>query len=275
MAQALAPTPAWRQRRWARALWSQWQVLAALFYREAETRRGRSFALGYLADAVEPLIIIGTIGLLFSVIARTPPYGPNLLLFLGTGVFPIYLFIHTSMRIRQPLGAGVHRNRYPIENPIDHVLAHGLLHLISSALVSILFFTALYLGGVKAAMPYDLGTAIEALGALFLLGIAMGIFNSVVARLFPLWDVIWPAFARASLHFSGPYFVAAYLRPNERWFFEFNPIIHGVDWFRHAFYPFYPDQLTNVRFLLLTAFVLLTVGLLLEAGTRRYLEDKE
>lgn len=275
MSQAIADGGASERERIFRALRSQVNVFSGLFFREAEMRRGRSFALGYLASGIEPLIIVATIGLLFSVLSRTPPYGKNLMLFLGTGVFPIYLFIHTSMRIRQPLGAGLHRLRYPVEQPLDHIAVHAVLHILSSASMALLFFAGLYWSGVSAARPFDPLLAIEALATIFLLGLAMGLFNSVVARILPLWDVIWPAFARASLHFSGPYFVAAYLPPTIRWYFGLNPVLHGVNWFRHAFYPFYPDQMTSPSYILLFALGMLALGMLLEAGTRRYLEDKE
>ncbi len=258
------------------ALRTQGNVLSALLFREAEMRHGQSFALGYVAAGIEPLIIVATIGLLFSALSKTPPYGTSLLLFLGTGVFPIYLFIHTSLRLRQPLNPGAQRLRYPIERPFDHIFIHALLHIISSAFVTVLFFASLYyFFGVHDAIPDDPVTALAALGAVLLLGIAMGIFNSVVARLLPIWDVLWPALARASLHFSGPYFVAAYLPPGSRFYFGLNPVIHGVNWFRHAFYPFYPNQLTDHNYILVSAVVMVVLGLLLEAGTRRHFEEKD
>ncbi|MBX9664029.1 ABC transporter permease [Novosphingobium sp.] len=258
------------------ALRNQYNVLSALLFREAGMRHGQNFTLGYLASGIEPLVIVATIGLLFSALSRTPPYGSSLLLFIGTGVFPIYLFIHTSLRLRQPLNAVAQRQRFPIERPFDHILVHALLHLVSSAVVAIGFFASLYLFfGVNAAIPGDPVTAIAALLVVLMLGIATGILNSVIARIIPAWDLLWPAIARASLHFSGPYFVAAYLPPDSRWYFALNPVIHGVNWFRHAFYPFYPNQLTDYGYIVTFTVVLLFFGLLLEAGTRRFLEEKD
>jgi capsular polysaccharide transport system permease protein len=275
MAGAALPGRSLVNQRWRRALRSQYNVFWALFFREADSRRGRRFALGYLAAGIEPLIIVGTIGTVFSVLDRTPPFGPSLILFLGTGVFPVYLFIHTSMRLRQALAPGAHRNRYPIEGSLDHVAVHAVLHIFSSFVVAVLFFAAMYYLGVRAAMPWNPIVAFEALLTIFMFGVGMGIVNSVVARIFPVWDVFWPAFARASLHFSGPYFVAAYLPPNIRWYFGLNPVMHAVNWFRDAFYFFYPKQLTTPLYPLSVAVISIVVGLLLEAGTRRYLEDKE
>ena len=258
------------------ALRNQFNVLSALLFREAGMRHGQNFTLGYLASGIEPLVIVATIGLLFSALSRTPPYGSSLLLFIGTGVFPIYLFIHTSLRLRQPLNAVAQRQRFPIERPYDHILVHAVLHLVSSALVAFVFFGGLYLFlGVNAAIPGDPITAVVSLLVILLLGIATGVCSSVIARILPAWDLLWPAIARASLHFSGPYFVAAYLPPTSRDYFALNPVIHGVNWFRHAFYPFYPNQLTDHSYIMAVTLVLLFFGLLLEAGTRRYLEEKD
>ena len=258
------------------ALRNQYNVLSALLFREAGMRHGQNFTLGYLASGIEPLVIVATIGLLFSALSRTPPYGSSLLLFIGTGVFPIYLFIHTSLRLRQPLNAVAQRQRFPIERPFDHILVHALLHLVSSALVAIVFFAGLYMFlGVNAAIPGDPIAAVLSLLVVLMLGIATGILNSVIARIVPAWDLLWPGIARASLHFSGPYFVAAYLTPDTRWYFALNPVIHGVNWFRHAFYPFYPNELTDHAYIITFTAVLLFLGLLLEAGTRRYLEEKD
>lgn len=258
------------------ALRTQCSVLGALFLREAEMRHGKSFALSYLVAGIEPLIIVATITALFSVMSKTPAYGNSLVLFIGTGVFPIYLFIHTSLRLRQPLNANIQRLRYPVEQPLDYMVVHAALHGLSSLVVALLFFPALYyFGGVNGAMPCNLVAAAESLTAIIVLGVAMGIFNSVAARFLPVWDALWPAFARASLHFSGPYFVAAYLPPDTRWYFGLNPILHGVNWFRHGFYPFYPNQLTDHWYLMGFALAMLTLGLVLEAGTRRTIMEMD
>lgn len=270
--------PAARPHRpddWQRSLATQYRVLSALVYREAETRRGRRFFMGFLASGIEPLIVVGTISIVFTVINRPAPYGNSLVLFIATGVFPIYLFIHTSMKLRAALAPGSHRKRYPIETAYDHIAAHSLLHILSTGLVTVCFFAGLYLWGIRQAMPWDPETALKAIFTVFMFGVGAGIINSVIARLFPFWDVMWPGVARGALHFSGPYFVAAYLAPDIRWYFALNPVIHVVDWFRGAFYFFYPKSLTNIWYPIFFALGMIALGLLLEAGTRSYLEDKE
>jgi capsular polysaccharide transport system permease protein len=262
-------------RRWGLALRNQLNVFPAVFFRESESRQGRSFALGYLASGIEPLLVALVLAILFSVLSRNAPYGRSLMLFLATGVFPIYLFIHTSLRMRQSVGLGKRRVRYPLERPLDHVFVNAVLHLMTSSAMAVLFFGGLYLLGVPEALPEKPLVAFEALLTVFLLGLGMGLTNSVIVRILPIWDVFWPVVVRLALHFSGLFYVVAFLPPNVRGYFAYNPLLHGTNWFRHAFYPFYPDLVSNENYVLMWAFSLFTFGLLLEAGTRNFLEAKE
>lgn len=275
MAESGSASPFTGGRRWEIALQNQWNVLKAIFYRDADSRHGRRFLLGYFASAIEPLLMVIVLAFLFTKLDRHPAYGQSVLLFLGTGVFPIYLFIHTSVRVRQALGVGKHRVRFPIEHPLDLVFVHGLQHFLMSVFVATLYFLALYLSGVNEAIPQDPLIAVSAFGAVFLFGIGVGIINSVVSRVVPIWDLIWPAITRTILHFSGLYYVAAYFSPTIRDGLWYNPILHGTNWFRHAFYPFYPDFASSKAVLLGSGLVALTFGLLLQAGTRQYLEARE
>src|SRR5262249_7758906 len=108
--------------RFLRGLRQQLRVITALLLREAGGRRGRRIPFGFALLMVEPLLIIGTIVLLFYCMNRAPIYGSNLVLFIATGVFPVYLFIHTALGIREPVQLA-HLGRYPIEQPLDSVIA--------------------------------------------------------------------------------------------------------------------------------------------------------
>jgi capsular polysaccharide transport system permease protein len=275
MAESGAGSPSMGDRRWDFALRNQLNVLTAIFFRDADSRHGRRFALGYLATALEPLIIILMLGALVTTLNRNLPYGQSVYLLMATGVFPIYMFIHTSVRVRQSLGIGRHRVRFPIEKPLDLVFAHGVQHFLMYVVIATLFFVALKLVGVEGAMPLDPLAAILTLGAIFLFGLGVGIINSVVARIVPVWDLVWPAISRAMLHFSGLYYVAASFPPDIRAWLIFNPVLHGTNLFRKAFYYSWPDYASSKSMILGSALIALTFGLLLEASTRQYLESRE
>jgi capsular polysaccharide transport system permease protein len=252
------------------ALYRQWLVLSAMILREARVRHGRSFSFAFTLGMLEPLIIIGAICLLFYLINRPPIYGNNMVLFVATGVFPVYLFIQTTSRMHEPL-LTAHVGRYPIEVPLDGVLAHATLHALASATVAVLFFAAFYACGEKDALPYDLGQALTALLAIYGFGVGAGIANAVVGRVVPLWGSIWPAISRASVHFSGIYYIVAFFPPGIRDEFAVNPMLHGVEWFRTAFFPFYPAIELDRGYLVWGMAVSVLLGLCLERVFRRRL----
>lgn len=251
-----------------RGLSTQWRVLSAVFLNESGVRRNRALPMGWLIASLEPLIIIGAISTLFVLLNRAPAYGDNTLLLVGTGVFPMYMVIYTSMRVREPV-ASSSINRYPIETALDEAIAHSLLHVIATAIVAIAFFYTLSRLGVRDAIPFDPGTAIAALAAMLSFGIGLGMINSVVGRFFPFWASLWPGVIRAMVHFSGIYIVADYLPPDVRRYFDVNPLLNGINWFRHAFYVSYPEA-TDHRFrVMLIALITLALGLAMERGLRR------
>ena len=252
------------------ALRRQWLVLSAMVLREARARHGRSFNFAFALGMVEPLIIIGAICLLFYLINRPPIYGDSMVLFVATGVFPVYLFIQTTSRMHEPL-LTAHVGRYPIEVPLDGVIAHATLHALASATVAVLFFAVFYACGEKEALPYDLGQALAALLAIYGFGVGAGIVNAVIGRIVPLWGSVWPAISRASVHFSGIYYIVAFFPPGIRDDFAVNPMLHGVEWFRTAFFPFYPAIELSRGYLVWGAALSLFLGLCLERLFRRRL----
>jgi capsular polysaccharide transport system permease protein len=262
----LGPRAAMAQVRWALVV--QWRVLAATFLREAGVRRGQSIAFGWLLGTIEPLMIIAAIGALLTLTSREPEYGSSNLLFIGTGVFPMYIVIFTSIRVREPMSL-INHGRYPLEMPLDEILVHAFLHMISTLIVAVAFFTALALYGVHDAVPSNVGTLFASTGVLFLLGIGLGAVNAAIIRLFPLWAILWSGFVRALFHFSGLYLVVDRFPPNVRQYFAINPLTHGLNWFRHAFYPFYSDAVTDRGYVLFWAVAMLTIGLALERVLRR------
>lgn len=258
-----SPVALTERGRVALAARRQWLVLSAMIRRESQVRHGTSINFGFLLGMLEPLVIIGAICLLFHLLNRPPIYGNSMILFVATGVFPVYLFIHTSGKVQEPLHAA-RSGLYPIEAVLDGVLAHATLHAVVSAAVAILFFAALYVGGERQAAPYDTGAAVKALLVIYGFGVGVGIINVVIGQAFPLWGVIWPALSRASVHFSGIYYVVDYFPPEVRSKFAMLPMLHGVEWFRKAFYPFYPAVTLDRSFMIWGMFVSLFLGLLLQ-----------
>jgi capsular polysaccharide transport system permease protein len=98
---------------------------------------------------------------------------------------------------------------------------------------------------------------------IFIFGLGVGLMNSVIGEYVPIWAGLWSALARGLMHFSAIFFVPDYLPPKLRELFAPNPVLHGVSWFRHAFYPTYPNMTCNHNYLILCALISLPIGLLM------------
>ncbi|HXV00342.1 MAG TPA: hypothetical protein VG166_07580 [Caulobacteraceae bacterium] len=242
---------------------NQLRVLGAMLLREAGIKHGKSLAFGFLTDAVEPLLIIASVCTLRSLLDAHARFGTSIVLFIGTGVFPVFMFIRTTMHIRAPIGSSK-SPKFPIETTFDRVVVYATLHMVASTIVAIFFFSVLFAWGNDQAMPYDLWNAIISMLVLFGFGIGVGMANSVIGEFIPLWASLWAGLSRVMLHFSGIYFVADFLPPSSRRFFMVNPVLHGVSWFRHSFFPMYPNVINDHRYLVVSALVALVIGMALE-----------
>jgi capsular polysaccharide transport system permease protein len=275
MAEGAGTLPPRGARYWDAALRNTVNAAWAIFWHEADMHNGRRLLMGYLAAGLEPLFIVLVLDLLFTMLGRHVPYGRSSLLFLGTGVYPIYMFIHTSIRMRHPLGRGKYRVRFAMERPLMVLFINAIQHYITYMCVIAVFFGSLYFSGIDDAIPFDPLRAFSAITGVYLIGFGAGIINAVFGRLFPAWDLAWPAISRTVLHFSGLYYVAGYLPPTIRYYLLFNPVLHATDWFRMAFYPFFPAASSGAWVVVMSGMTLITIGLLLESNTRQYLEAKE
>jgi capsular polysaccharide transport system permease protein len=245
------------------AAYNQLRVIGALLLREAGMRGGKSLAFGFISDAVEPLMIIAVICFFRWVLGSQAKYGTDVVLFTATGVFPSWTFVRTSVYVSKPV-AHTENPHYPIETNLDRILAAAVLHLINTTLCAMAFFTWLYNGyHDPMAMPYSLWQAIQAMFILFTFGLGVGLTNSVIGEYVPVWSGLWAAVARGLMHFSAIFFVADFLPPNLRALFAPNPVLHGVNWFRHAFYPTYPNVLDNHQYIMVCTLVALPIGLLM------------
>lgn len=250
------------------AIISQVRVLGAMLIRESGFRGPQALAFGFLADIVEPLMIIAVICFFRWALGSQAKYGTDVLLFVGSGVFPSWLWVRTAIYVAKPVAS--ERPRFPQETNFDHVIIAGFLHLINSTIGCVGFFTVLYIMGEKDALPADLWTGIVSMTVIFLFGLGVGLINSVIGQFIPVWGGIWAAVARGLMHFCAIFIVPDYLNPNVRQLFMYNPVLHGVSWFRHAIYPTYPNVICNHAYILTFMFVTLPLGLLLVQILERF-----
>lgn len=259
------------QRQYGRSAQSSWaiqlRVLAAVFSREIDVQSGR-IAFGFVLEILEPLFHIGVICLWHYLLRVQPVYGSSIVLFISTGIYPIFVFVHLSSRVRATSVSAGHR-RFPIEGPLDFIVSGTAMIMFAYILVGIVLFVGLAVFSTPQAIPFEFSAVLESVAALACLGFGVGLCNSVIQRLVPVWHYFWGAIARALILFSGALYVADFLPVYLRDVLVWNPVLHAVELFRQGFYPYYPTLIYDGSYMWGCALAPIAVGLCLQRLFRR------
>jgi len=250
------------------ALRDQRRVLSAVLRREIHEALGRG---GYrlILHILEPPFVLAVAVTWHVLLKIQPPYGTSRVLFITTGLYSTFLFVHLSMHFRAVAKGSVALRRFPVEKTLDVVLADVFVKLVIYAYAAVLTFGGIYVLFDRTAIPAQPSTALLGMFALVLLGIGMGLCNAAIEQLFPLWRYFWQPIARGLILFSGVIYVPDFLSTHIRYFLSWNPALQGVELFRMGFYPGYPRALYSPAYLWSLAIVLLLAGLCADRVFRR------
>jgi capsular polysaccharide transport system permease protein len=117
-------------------------------------------------------------------------------------------------------------------------------------------------------VPYDVAGAVAALCATIYLAISVGFLVSLLAVVLPATAMIYFLIIVVVYLGSGTLFVASYLPQQVIQYLAWNPVLHGVEWMRAAYFLGYPTQVLDKTYMLSFASVSMFVGLIIERLTR-------
>ncbi|MFT4097322.1 MAG: hypothetical protein QM651_09360 [Rhodoblastus sp.] len=253
-----------------RALRGQGLALGAQMAREIHVATGYG-GHKLLIGILEPIVGVGVAIYWHTLLKADPPYGTSRVLYISSGLFCTYVFIHVSSEFRSlAKGAGADR-RFPAVNTIDFVLAAAAMKSIFYGFVGFLGFAYIYYEYTSQAAPTNWHDIIAGFAALVMFGLGIGLCNASLERLWPVWRYIWAPIARAQILFSGVLYCPSLLRSDIRDILSWNPVLHASEIFRMGFYPMYPKVIYDGRYLWTCIFIVLLLGLALDRGLRRRL----
>ncbi len=152
---------------------------------------------------------------------------------------------------------------------LDVLIAGATLEIVTSGLV-IIIMLILGLAFDIPIMPQDIATAFAALGAAILLGCGMGVVNSVIMAITPMWMTGYSLLVIAIWASSGVVFVPDMIPDPYRTFLSYNPALQIVEWMRSAYYTGYGQQVLDKSYALAFGTICLAGGLILEKLSRHY-----
>jgi ABC-type polysaccharide/polyol phosphate export permease/Flp pilus assembly protein TadD len=254
------------------AVATQWRVVHALILRETRTRFGDS-VLGYGWALIEPIAHIAMLSAAFAILMRgRPPIGTQFFIFYYTGLIPYHVFVHSSGSMIYAITSNGPLLQLPLVTSFDVIIARGLLEFVTDIVVSVLI-----LGGFLAAgighLPKDPMGVFCSVGIVWILACGIGFINAALNILVRSWDKIWNQIARLLYFCSGIFYVPGMMPDWIRNILAWNPLLHGIDWFRASFFDDYQPFWLDRTYLVLAASLALLTGLALERGLRRHFRE--
>ncbi len=245
---------------------TQSRVVGALILREMHSRYA-STRLGFAWALADPLAQIVLLSSLWLAVARLPPLGSDVILFMATGVATFSLFRNVEQRTRNALSANAALLAYPVVKPIDFFIARFVLEnaiFIGVLLALSLLMSALSFGHAPAE-PLQL-LAAGSVTSIFALG--LGMTGAVAFRFFPGMEKIFDLALRPLYFVSGIFFLPDDFPIEARDILALNPVLHAIAWVRDAVYPGYTSPVLEKGYLIASAGFFLVLGLLLEKRFR-------
>lgn len=241
----------------------QGRVIYGLILRDIRTRMFGN-GLGYIAFSIGwPLIHILFLLVINTALGRITPYGESVVLFFSTGLVPFMTFSYMSRWIMLGIIINKPLLAFPLVTLTDMIFARAFTEVVGSFLMVVTLCTILWFCGVDF-VPRDVPQACYAWGAAILLGLGMGIINSIISLAFVSWFLGYTLVIITLYAASGILFVADSLPEYARYPLSFNPVLHAVEWMRSAYYPGYGAQILDKGYILTWGSCTLFGGFLLE-----------
>lgn len=251
----------------ARAVWK------ALFLREATARlaTGRGAALWVL---IEPAAHIVFLTALLAFIRQKVIAGADTAMFVLIGVVGFFLVRNTARRGMEAINANGALLSYRQIRPVDTVLVRAVVEAFTYLLVFALLLFGCALLDIDV-LPADPLGVLEAMALLWALGIGLALTFAVAVTLSE-------GIARTlKLAFTPLYFVSGVMYPADsvpqpvREWMMLNPIPHGLETMRAAYFPRYhsvPEA--NLGYLAYVALTTIFIGLALQTRFAQRLAAK-
>jgi capsular polysaccharide transport system permease protein len=246
-----------------------WSTIMTFLVAEQLNRRTKAGRLGLLLTIAEPFLLICSFYWIHTVLRGViQQYGDSVFLFLASGLLPFYFFMRTSTTTRrdqQNVGRSL-----PRISSLDIFMASVAAQTMIWIPVIGAVFAGMWVYGIAQARPASIADCAAALLFLGMLGAGYGLINSVIGRFMPVWPRIMALATRGAIFVSGVIHIPDFYAPSIRPWLAWNPILHGVDWFRLGLYGRYPTLLLDQSYLVKSAIVLLFIGVVVDRATLRY-----
>jgi capsular polysaccharide transport system permease protein len=242
---------------------ARFRIIHALLVREVRSRSPQS-RFGYALDLAQPCMQLAMMYAVFWGIGRKPDFGNNLFIFLVSGILPYFLFTHTVSRVMGTVPRIRGMRPLGVIMPMDIAITLTIFELIAITNLGVLSLTVAAIFGVHDVLPHDYMQIIIATVLVGLTGLGVGLTNSYLVELYSPYRLIWAVASRSLIFFSNLFYVVDFFPPVLRNILWWNPLLHGVIWFRVGMFQNYPTLTFSPWYLIAWCIGSVLVGLVLE-----------
>lgn len=206
---------------------------------------------------------------IFAIGFRHPPIGTNFALFFATGMVPFHMWQGLSQRVGASLMFSKQLLSYPAVTYLDALIARFVLNAVTMLLVNYIILVFIIL---VWDVPVSLRFGRIALGYLEILALAAGIglINSFITGLLPVWGQIWSIITRPLFLVSGILFIYETVPSPYNDYLLWNPLLHAIATIRSGFYARYDANYADPTFVFTVAAITGLIGLV---GLHRFHKD--
>ena len=243
-----------------------------LMLREMMARFGRH-ELGYLWAVLEPMMHVLVISLIFYFIRARDALGMNMVLFVTTGVVPLFVYLKTYNQLTNALKQNRPLLNHSRVQPMDIFFARSILELFTHIFVLILFVTFIYVFVDK----YTFGNALSVLVNLFglwIFGIGAGLALGSLAVFVESIKNVMDGLNRLLYITSGVFFTLDMMPASVAQYMAYNPLLHFVDGVRGNFNPLMGGTRVDIVYAFSWAVGILALGLLADRALRSRVLDR-
>ncbi|MFC3170276.1 ABC transporter permease [Paracoccus fontiphilus] len=234
--------------------------ILALILREMATSYGRSPG-GFLWVLAEPILGIAFLVTIFSLGFRSPPLGDSFALFYATGFLPFIAFNVLNKRVGGAISYSRNLLAYPRVSYMDTLIARTILTaMIQLVVFSVLLTGILVFQDTRTVLLID--RVILAYCMVIAFGFGIGVLNSFLMTMFPIWSNIWSIATAPLMILSGVILLYENLPKSAQAILWFNPLVHISGEMRSAFYLGYEANYVNPAYVFGISLGLILIGLI-------------
>jgi ABC-type polysaccharide/polyol phosphate export permease len=246
------------ERRLADRLLDHLYIILSLARREVASRFGES-AFGYTWTYVAPLVWIGSAYFGFSILGRRAPVYTDVITFIISGLIPFLAFRLVIGAMGRVNGSVRGLVIFPTVTREHAAIAMGLVELGNS------FVIFGFIAGLNYVIfgNWELENPLQFIAGVVLcwgLGAAYGYLFSTLAVINVTFQYIAGPLLRPAIFLSGIFFVANELPQKMLGAFQYNPVLHAVEFARDGMLFHYQSRIADPLYVILWIFGIFAVA---------------